>query len=219
MALDQRATGLGAIVRRSVTHTISRGRYAGKTIELQQPSLKDIAQTQEEACERFKRSQLKTYTENSDLIPQEFRGNMIRDAFAAAAEIHYSQLPRMRVDIPVVGDDGRVKIEDGQAVTRPASVEYGMWWTLSTIDGMLFAVWLAMRKCPGQEGISLDEVDSLFMESPADLNEAMDKLGALQNQRVLGNENAPAAAEQPAREMTRRERRAMLRRKELLTGT
>jgi hypothetical protein len=210
MTVDQRATGMGAVVRRSVTHTIGKGRFAGKTIELMQLGLRDISQTQEECTEDYKRAYLQTYTRNADLMPAELQGSLIRDAFAAAAEMHYEGLPRKRIELPKVENGKIVTGPDGKMVTEIMLAEYGMWWSGSTVKGMLYTTWLSMRKCQSQAGITLDDTDMLFMDAMDDLREAVEKLGRLANPRVLGNADAPAAnVEQPARETSRQRRKRL----------
>jgi hypothetical protein len=222
MTVDQKATGMGAVVRRSVTHTMTKGRFAGRPFELMALGIRDLVQCQEECVEDHKRAYLQTYTRNVDLMPAELRKQMIEDAFVAAAAISYEDLPVKLINMPIIENGKVITGENGKPLTRQMKVEYAMWWVGEAMKGKLYSAWLAMRKCQGQGDITLNDADDIFVDSMGDLNEAVEKLGRATNPRVLGNDEAPAAdVGQPARE-TRQERRARIRseraRANLLTG-
>lgn len=217
------STGMGAVVRRAVTHTMTKGRFAGRTFEFMALGIRDIVQCQEECLEDRKREFLQTYTRNMDLIPRQEQAAMLREAFSTAGEMQYSQLPKQIVEMPLIEDGKQINDPDtGLPVLIPTRVEYAMWWVGETLRGKLYSAWLAMRKCQGQGDITINDVDDIFVDSIGDLDQAVGKLGRATNPRVLGNEDAPAAAGEPPARETPRQRRARQReekkRTEFLTG-
>ena len=62
-----------------------------------------------------------------------------------------------------------------------------------TLAGKAFAAWQSVRKCKGQDHFTLDEIESLFLGKPEELERLAQSIGELSRPR-LGNEE-PAAAE------------------------
>jgi hypothetical protein len=220
-AADARATGLGAPIRRSITHTMTKGKFAGRTFELMQLGIRDLVACQEECTEDYKRAHLQTYTRNVDLMPPDMREKMIGDAFLAASEIHYEGLPAKMLSFPVRDRKGVVTVdpETGRPVMEARKVEYVMWWLTETVKGKLHSAWLAMRKCQGQGSLTLADVDDVFVDSTGDLETTVEKVGELSMQRVLGNADAPEEAERPPARETARQRRIRQRKEKARANT
>lgn len=192
-----------AVVRRRRTATLPDG----TTIELEQLTFKDFAQIREEACAQYKRAMIQTWTKNLDLLPENMRQDAVQRAFDRAEKITPDAMPKKKAWVPTRDREGRVVRNVGEAfyheeaqeliglgdpLPKLADIEYSGWWMSQDNLGKLYATWLSMRKCPGQEKLTLDEVDQMFMNQLEALDSAANVVGDLSAPR-LGNEDAPAA--------------------------
>lgn len=127
----------------------------GSTVELSALTIRDFAELQSQALAYYRRELIKAWASNADLLPDEHRDALVRQAFERAANVTLSDLPgvqtveRRPVDREV---DGQKKIE---MVEVPVSVEYVPWWMDKTYDGLLYTTWLAARRC--SVGLTLDQ--------------------------------------------------------------
>lgn len=131
----------------------------GRQVELGSLLLQDFLQLKRRALEVYKRQMLKTWSDNADLLPAESRTEMLREAFERAEQLTYEDLPRRRI-------------------RSGAEVDWPTWWAAEEQEGMLHSVWLSMRRCPGQEGVTLDDADQLFRK-------VLEQVGEAAGQRVL----------------------------------
>lgn len=194
---------LSAVVRRRQTVDLP----GGKTIELEQLNIKDFAQIREQACSDYKRNLIETYTRNLDLLPEAMRADAVQKAFEKAERITPDDMPKKLAWLPKRDKQGRVLthsgerffheaagvwIETGGPVLEQQPMEYAGWWLSQTQMGRMYGVWLSMRKCTGQESLTLDAVAKMFTDSLDALGTVADTLGELSQPR-LGNESPPAA--------------------------
>lgn len=168
----------------------------GTTLELEQFSFRDFAQVREEACARYKRGLIKTYTENLDLMPEDMRATAVREAFERAEKVTPDDLPTRLHPMPVRDKDGKVARDPntGQPILEQVPLEYSNWWMSFTTDGQIYAVWLAAKKCRPE--LRLEDIDRVFAQAIENLSEATDALGELSEPR-LGNAPAEAPAAPP----------------------
>lgn len=192
--------GATAAVRRRKTKTLPSGR----TIELAQLTFRDFAQIREEACERFKSGLIRTYTRNMALVPEEQRSTIIDRAFERAEKITPDDIPKKRAWLPKRDGEGRpvrhrgekfyhsqakVWVADGDPIPEEQDMDYANWWMSYSPDGQVYAAWLSARKCPGQETMTLDDIDQMFMDAAEALDEVANTIGELSEPR-LGNAEA-----------------------------
>ena len=83
-------------------------------------------------------------------------------------------------------------IEKGGPLLEEQEIEYSGWWLSQTQMGMIFAAWLSMRKCPGQEDMTIDDVTEMLQDEEV-LEETANAVGELSQQR-LGNSQPPTVA-------------------------
>jgi hypothetical protein len=158
---------------------------SGKELVLCALGLRDWVAAQDKALADYKRRQIKTWTENADLLPEENRTELIHSAFERAEKLTAESLPEKQVKDP----DGKIE-----------SVDYSSWWMADTIDGKIFAIWLSMRKSPGQETLLLNDIDAMFSTEMIELHKVANIVGELSIPK-LGNSEAP-----PKREGRKRRR-------------
>jgi hypothetical protein len=196
--------GATAVVRRRRTQTLPNG----KVIELETLGFKDFAQVREEACAEYKRNLIHTYTSNLDLVPASDRDGVIMKAFEKAEKINPDDLPLKTAWLPKTNADGRIIkhsgetfyhaqakqwIRDGEPLLEEQELEYAAWWMSYSVPGKIYATWLSMRKCPGQETLTRDDVDAMFVDQGESLEETANAVGELSQPR-LGN-SPPAVAQ------------------------
>ncbi len=162
--------GLTAATRRRLVHTLP----SGKEIELEAITVRDYAQIREQACKEYKRQFIETFTLNADLLPLEKRATVAEDAFEKASKITPDDLPKKEVAAP-----------DGKKVL----LNYADWWMGMTVPGVLYSVWLSMRK--NQPGLTQADVEKMFEDNFEAMHEAGDQLADMSRPR-LGNQD-PAA--------------------------
>ncbi len=164
----------------------------GKTLHLSAMGLRDWAEAQQQALQQYKRQQIKTWTQNADLMPEGKRDDWIRDAFQRAESIGPEDLPPKTMEIPVPDPSHPTELlkVDGVVQTVKQDVMFTLWWLSETGEGKLYATYLSMRV--RQPGITLEEVDQLFIEAQSELDEVANTVGDLSRQR-LGNEPNPPA--------------------------
>lgn len=158
-------------------------------------SVGDYISCREQSLDYYKRQELRTYTKNVDLI-KEAGGDVntiLGEAFEKAKEISYEDLPSKEV----TSSEGTQKIE------------YSMWWMGETPEGMMFAVWLSLRKDESQRDMTLDEVYEIFTEESqrGDLEDIAQAVGEVTQPSLAGNGEASLDAGQKRRERRRRRRR------------
>lgn len=195
--MSHKGDGLSTVARRTTTREIN-----GKAIELSQLTLKDLVSVREKACDEYKRSVIRTYTENRDLL-----GDIdLRSKIAEVAAITPDDLPKKKAWVVRTNEDGEVVrsdldrhfhepsgawIDRGDPLLMEKPVPYEAWWASQTGLGRLYSVWLAMRHCPGQEHWTLDDV-AAFIRDEAEAEKLANDVGTLTEPR-LGKER-PAAA-------------------------
>lgn len=193
-----------AVVKRRKVETLPDGRQ----VEIEMLGFKDYEIIAEQACARYKRSIVQTYTENMDLVPADLKADMLKTAFERAEKITKDTLPMQEAWMPKEDADGKYVIntgpryynedsgqwtETGDPVLEKRKMDYTAWWMSFTLAGKAFTTWQSVRKCNGQERFTLDEIESLFLGKPEELEKLAQSIGELSRPR-LGNEE-PAAAE------------------------
>lgn len=172
---------LNIVRQRQVIHL----REVNRDIGIEALSIKDFAELQRQALVEYKREQLQTWTTNADLIPAELREQWIRDAFLRFEKLSAADLPQK------TNADGRVQ-------------DYVSWWLNSTASGQLHAAWLAMRKYPGQEHMTLKDADDIFTAAASEMNSVVDAVADMSMPK--------RDPEQPEGNLTRRQRKMLSRR-------
>ena len=178
-----------------------------RKISLGKLTFKDFATAKEQAAAEYKRSLIQTYTKNMDLVPEDQKANCIAQAFEKAEQITADSLPPKQVWMPKrdqqsgkilknIGEryyhnEARKWIEKDSPLIFQQEIEYSGWWLAETNMGRMFATWLSISKCPGQEEMTLDDVAALFQDNEDELEEAANEVGKLSQQK-LGNEQPPA---------------------------
>lgn len=150
----------------------------GRSIELAALSLRCIAQLEEQALADYKRQYLQTFVANADLMSDESRESMIREAFGKAAEFTTETLPQKTVEV-------EVKNAAGETVRQKQRIPYGFWWGSNTVAGMLHSVWLSMRRV--QPGLTLDQANEQLSPDEAALSELSDVVGELTKPQAAKN--------------------------------
>lgn len=184
----------------------------GRSILLGKLTFKDFASVREQACAECKRSLIKTYLDNMDLLDESDRATIRQVAFEKAEKVTPDSLPDKKAWLPKRDpQSGRVLhhrgqrfwhpeakqwVEDGGPLLEEQEIEYSGWWLAQTNAGRMYAAWLSMRKCPGQESWTIDDVAALFGEDEEAIEHTANAVGDLSQQR-LGNAGPPQAA-QPA---------------------
>lgn len=190
---DLGMSGMDVAAHKMTTHTIQKGKFAGRTLELWQQDYGDFGTMCREALEYWKSGYIRTFAENAKYLPESQQLAVVREAFEKAAEMSYDQLPMKNVRVPVSnGKGGFLKDENGQPVTRPERVDYMRWWMAATPEGQTQFVLLSIRKSPAQGNISLDTVSMMFRESMEDMLTCVQKIGELSESQILKNrESSP----------------------------
>lgn len=168
------SAGVSSVVRRRRTIDLPNG----KRIEVEALSIKDYGQVREQACAEYKRSLIKTVTDNQDLLPDSEKDGAVGRAFEKAMQLTPDALPTKTVPIP--------------DTNKTRDLPYADWWMGMTIPGILYSTWLAMRKCPGQESLTRDDVEAMFEDQGEAIEEAGEAIADLTRPR-LGNSEPPAA--------------------------
>lgn len=169
----------------------------GEEFVLNSLEICDFVSIREESLKDYKRTQIKTYTDNLDLIPEDQRQSLLADAFARAEKIVYEDLPKKLARVAYRDEDGNfVRDAKGGIALKEQEVEYSIWWMSNTPQGMRFALWLSMTKISSQQHMTLKDVDRMFHDAMDDLEAAMELVGKL-SETHLGNSSAPA---RPAKE-------------------
>lgn len=201
---------LRAVTRRTAGFTTP----SGEKIAVASLGLGDLASAQEQALQEYRRDQIKAWTENADLMPNESRAQWIREAFDRAAAITLNDLPKMDVEVAKLDEQGKIVVgEDGKVVKNVLrEQDYVDWWASQSMSGRLFVVWLSIKRVNGQEHITLEEADRLFMSSrmkgkidESALDDAAQLVGDLTQSQLSGNLQPPP--QRAGRKERRRRRR------------
>jgi hypothetical protein len=184
----------------------------GRQIELSSLTLGDYAEASRMALKSYRRDQAQATMATIEALELDGaeREKYIESAILKAEKVSSPDLPKKTVEVPVrVGGGGYLE-RDGEIVTRKEPADYAIWWMAETVEGRLVACWLSMRRCPGQEAITLDEVDRMFTNELAMLDQAANVVGDLSQSEILGKSPAPSNA--PAKEQRQARRRKRGRR-------
>ncbi len=198
------SNGASAIARKSVTLPLKNGKH----LELGQLLVQDFMSLREEARADYVRSLIQTYTRNLDLVPEEQRATITMQAFEKAEKITVDSLPPKKAWVakrdPKTGKLVRHRgerfrhkesgqwVEDGAPLLTEEEIDYAGWWQAQTKIGLLHVLLRSLRRSPGQEHLTLDDVIQLFSGDDEEmLEEAGNIVGELSSRR-LGNELPPA---------------------------
>ncbi len=178
----------------------------GSSLTVKPLGLSDFASAREESLDFYRREQIKAWTSNADLMPEDSRKEWIREAFEKAAQISYEDLPEKQV-IEYEDDEHSASIpKDERIIKAVHHVEYAMWWISSEFKGMLFALWLSARKAHPE--LTIEEIEQRFMSGEGvdetALNAAAQKVGKLSQAKIVGNGEAP---DQPGRKRRKKRKR------------
>lgn len=197
--------GNGAAAAAQTSRVVTVG---SKKFELGKLTFKDFATAKEQCAAEYKRSMLATYIDNPDYIkslPPEIQATVIQDAFARAEKITADSLPSKMAWLPKRDQNGKLLlnrgerffhkeskqwIETGGPLLEEQEIEYSGWWMSQTNMGKIFATWLSMRKCKGQEHLTVDDVAELLQDDEL-LEQTANAVGELSQQK-LGNSQPPA---------------------------
>lgn len=195
--MSHKGDGLSTVARRTKSVELPNGR----SIELSQLTIKDLVALREQACDEYKRSILRTYTQNQDMLA----GIDLKDKVAEIAQITPDDMPMKKAWTAMRNEEGEIIKSDrdkyfhkqanswvnrGDPVPALGDVPYEAWWSSATPMGRLHTLWYSMRHCAGQQNITLDEVVEIFTDE-ALVASLADDIGSLSAQR-LGKEQ-PAA--------------------------
>ena len=179
-----------AAIRVEQRHTLKSGRE----ILLGQLGLSDFTDGKHECLRQYKRQMIETWTANADIMPDGQRDDWIRDAFIRAEKLQFEDLPTRKVSLPVVNPDtGKYSLdpETGGWVMQEVDSPYETWWISESPEGMLYAVWLSMRQCQGQQNFTLRDADELFRDALDDLQNAAQVVGSISESQLAKNSQAP----------------------------
>lgn len=197
--------GNGAAAAAQTSRTIKVG---NKTIELGKLTFRDFATAKEQCAAEYKRSMLATYIDNPDMVkalPAEMQATVIQDAFARAEKITADSLPMKMAWLPkrdqntgkmilnraerFMHKESKQWINTGDPLLEEQEIEYSGWWMSQTNMGKIFATWLSMRKCKGQEHLTVDDVTEMLQDDEL-LEQTANAVGELSQQK-LGNSQPP----------------------------
>ena len=199
--------GNGAAAAAQTTRSIT---IKGRAFALGKLTYKDFASLAEQACATYKRNVFKTWSDNAEFVPADIKPKMMTELFARMEQITPDNLPRKEAWQAMRDKKGELVlhsgerflheptgewVNDGDPLPEFKKTDYATWWG-STYEGMLFTAWLSIRKCTGQEAITLDELKELIDEDLQLAVTVSGEIGDLSRQR-LGNEQPPALAEKP----------------------
>lgn len=177
-----------AAVSTSVLHQMPDG----SSVELSRLRLRDFEQIKQECLRQYRRSMIDTWTSNADLLPEDKQEQLIIEAVQRAEAVRLEDLPKQRTELPQYEDDGKYKRDaDGNVLTHIVEAPYEIWWLSSTPEGMLQAAWLSMRQCPGQENMTIDDVDKIFMDNQDQLGQVAQTVGDISESK-LAKKDDPA---------------------------
>jgi hypothetical protein len=175
----------------------------GRSINVESLVYEDWASIRREALRRYKRNMISTWTDNADLLPDDIRDRKIHEAFARVEVLTADDLPKKVLtakDLQAAGVE----------VKKSVDVEYSMWWMSKTPEGMMFTVWLSMRK--SDPSLTLAQTSKLFMDDNqnvdlATLTKAQDMVGDLSKPTLMGNSEAPPSEGSNGKRKRRRDRK------------
>ena len=207
--MARRSDNAQATVRRGKLYTLPNG----KEVEIKSLGLTDYVQAREEALAQWKRERIKTWTANADLMPDDDRPGMLRDAFERAELLTIEDLPAKRMKMPVRNKDtGKLKRDKrGEAIIQIQRVEYSAWWMSETPEGRLCMTWLSIRR--SDPDFTIEDADEIFKEAQDELERIADDIGEISG-GDLGNSPKPPETEPEATE-TKRQRRKRRRRRRI----
>lgn len=158
---------------RSVSQRRKTVEIKGKKYELCQLRIRDYAQLQEAALDHYKDNAISTFT-SSNAIPREW----FREEMERLRDLTIGELPKKKAPISAGGS------------TKTVELDYEQWWASTTLDGVMYSLWLSMRQGQGQEQMKLDDVHDLLDGEEAMIHELGDQLGDL-SRSTVGNQQAP----------------------------
>lgn len=164
----------------------------GESLILSQLTVGDFVDVQRESLKSFKRERIATWTENADLLDPSIRQQMVTEAFENAAKLSFRDLPTMTRSTPVKHDGKFVLNDDGSLKITKQACTYWEWWMSEAPEGVLFCVWLSVKKEPSQAMMNIDEVDSFVMEQIEDVAQEIGELSQPHLvEEILGNGETP----------------------------
>lgn len=166
----------------------------GQLVQIHSLGVHDYVAAREECLRQYRRSQIKTWTENADLLADvdpELKINLIRDAMDRAAKITLEDLPTKTIAIPLMNNGSPIRDpKTKQIKTKQQQVEYAAWWMSETPEGKLFMTWRSMRYSNPE--MTIDDAEQIFSEAINELDTVADEVGELSTPK-LGKSSAPAA--------------------------
>jgi|SRR3990172_730171 len=139
----------------------------GKEVVLYGFSAFEWAAVQEAALAHYKRSIIKTWTDNLDLLPEDMRDSELRRVYREAEQITFRDLPKRKMKFPTMKNGQQLKDEKGNWLEHDEDVDYEQWWSSELLEGKVHCIWLSARKAPGQETWTKQYVADLIRESAA----------------------------------------------------
>lgn len=181
----------GAALRGVITHQMSDGRK----IYFGQLGVEDFNNIKEEALRQYKRSMLKTWSDNLDLLPPEKKDELLIQKFNEAEVLTEDDLPAKTIQRPArdpATGKYRVNPETGTYVMETVAASYTTHWLSQTTEGMLYAAWLSLKRVSGQENFTKQQTDDLFLDSEGqllsgELEEAAQTIGEHSESKLAKN--------------------------------
>jgi len=181
--------GASAAAQGMRTHTLG-----GRKFLLAPLVFDDFVTAREEAAKHAKRSIIQTYNDNMDLLPENMREHAMEKAFAQAALVNADNLPPHKVWTTKTDANGKNVlntgerffhtetnqwIEKGKPLPVEVQVDFATWWMAQTVAGNILGMWLSIRRVPGQESVTLDEVCALGQTDRTGLEQGANSVGEL----------------------------------------
>ena len=137
----------------------------GKEVVLYGFSAFELAAVQEASLAHYKRSIIKTWTDNLDLLPPDMRDSELRRIYREAEQLTFHDLPKRKMKFPTMKDGQQLKDDNGNWLEHYEEVDYEQWWSSELLEGKLHCIWLSARKAPGQETWTKQYLSDLIRES------------------------------------------------------
>lgn len=199
-----------SIAAERTTETLS----SGVTVELEALTLGDIAQVRRECLQQYREQKVEFWARNAERVIKVLGQQYVEAQLLKIEEIGLDDLPQKSTEVPQLDKEGKPQIdqETGLIALKQIRTEYPIWWISETVEGRLYAMWLSMRRCPGQENVTLDDCSRLMTSDligKGDLEEVAQKIGELTTPKMeLPGKNLESSfRERNGRRERRRKRR------------
>lgn len=178
--------------RRMVTKRRDTVELGGRKWTITALVLNDWQYLEDMAIRHYRREQVKTITENADLLREAGMDvdKMVSDRLSELGNVSIRDLPHKTAIMPVLNEDGTPLSvdENGLPGTFRQVMPYQHWFASNTTEGIALGLWLSLSKQHPE--LTLDEVEKMANDKTEEvlIQAAANRVGVISQSESAKNE-------------------------------